>query len=93
MLPDLVVLGKASALQFGKDKFSVHANFELAAVRGNQDQFLNPRFEVGDQFVGQTDRLRFVVSNRAVHNFDFHICSVLFPDDLFNEGTCPLRWL
>ena len=30
-------------------------------------------FEVGDESIGQTDRLWFVVSSLAVNDFDFHI--------------------
>jgi len=37
-------------------------------------------FEFRDEFIGQTDRLRFVVSSLAIDDFDFHTL-------IFNDST------
>ena len=72
MFADLFVFGEPAALQFGVDELTVDAHFELSAVGRDEDEPFNPGFEFRDELVGQADRLRFIVSNLAVDEFDFH---------------------
>jgi len=59
-------------LQFGIDKFSVDAYFKASAIGWDKGKFLDSGFQVSNQLIGQTDRFRFVVSNLAIDDFDFH---------------------
>jgi hypothetical protein len=71
-----LIFGKTACFQFREDLFSVNGYFKAAAVGRNENQFLDFRFEFGDEFFGQTDRFGFVVSNLAVDDFDFHKLSL-----------------
>src|SRR5688500_17999413 len=81
MLSDFPVVWEIACLELGVHQFPVDADFEAAAIRGNEYKLLDLILQVGDEFVGQTDRFRFVVSNLAVDDFDFHESplSVEFP--------------
>jgi lysophospholipase L1-like esterase len=72
VLADLVVLREAAALQLRKDKVAVDGDFKSPA--GGRDEYepFDSAFQIGDELVGQTDRLGFVASELAVDDFDFH---------------------
>jgi hypothetical protein len=72
VLPDFLIFGKPAGLQFRENTLSIDAYFETAAVRRYQHQPLDLIFEIRDEFFGQTDRFRFVISNLAIDDFDFH---------------------
>ena len=74
--PDLLVFRELPSLQLGINQLAVDADLESAAVGRNQDQLLDSRLQFSNEFVGQTDRFRFVVSNLAVNNLDFHVDSL-----------------
>jgi hypothetical protein len=72
LLRDRVEIGPFARLQFGMDKFTIDANFESAAARGNQF-----RIDPGDiaNLSRQTGGPRFVVSSCAIFdaNVGFHL--------------------
>ena len=72
MSGDLVVLGEPAGFEFRVDELSVHAHFKSPSVGRHEDEPLDPGLVLGYEFVGQTDRLRLIVSSLAVDEFDFH---------------------
>ena len=78
MLANFVVFGEAARLQLRVNQFAVDADFEAAAGGRDEDEAFDSAFEFGDEFVGQTDRLGFVVSKLAVDDFDFHSSLLTF---------------
>ena len=74
--PDLRIIRKASGFQFRKDLLPIDGYLKASAVGGNENQALDSRFEFGNELLGQTDRLGFVVSDLAVNDFDIHTLSV-----------------
>ena len=73
MLADLLIIGELPGLEFRIYERAVDTDFEAAAVGRNKHETLESCLEVFDEFVGQTDRLGFVVSNLAIDDFDFHL--------------------
>jgi hypothetical protein len=63
-----------AGFEFGMEQFSIGANFESAAARGNESERFNALAEL-ENFGRQTDGLRRVVSNDAVfdRHFGFHL--------------------
>jgi len=80
VLPDFLIVRKSPCLEFRKDLFAVNVYFEAASVRWDQNEAGDFAFEFCYEFVGQTDRLRFVVSSLAIDYFDFHTL-------IFNHAT------
>lgn len=76
-----LLVGKSAGVQLRVDQFPVHRQFETTATRGDQLQFLDALLEFRKQFGRQTDGLRFVVSHRAVFEFNVHDCLL--------HQTCP----
>ena len=72
MLPDFLILREPACLQFREDLLPIDADFEAAAVGRNEDKAFDSGLQLGDEFVGQTDRFGFVVSSLAIDDFDFH---------------------
>ena len=72
MLADFLVVRESAGLQLGKNQLPVDADFKSAAIGWNEDESLDPCFELRNEPFGQTDRLWFVVSGLAVDDFDFH---------------------
>jgi len=72
VLSDFLIVGKSTGLQLRKNRFPVDAHFKTASVGRYQDEPFDFRLQVGNKFFGQTDRLRFVVSDHAIDDFDFH---------------------
>src|SRR2546426_11352336 len=82
MFSDFLEVGKPPVLKLRKDSFSVDTHFETAAVGWNEHEPLDLVFQFGNKFFGQTDRLRFVVSDLTIDDFDLHypiflVCSPL----------------
>ena len=73
VLADLLIIGEFPGLEFRIHERAVDTDFETAAVGRNKHETLDSCLEVFDEFIGQTDRLGFVVSNLAIDNFDFHL--------------------
>ena len=71
--PDVLIIGEFPGLEFRVHERAVDTDFETAAVGRNKHETLDSCLEVFDEFVGQTDRLGFVVSNLAIDDFDFHL--------------------
>ena len=69
---NFLVFGKAPRLQLRIDQGTVQAEFKAAAIGGNQYQPLDPGLEFGDEIVGQTDRLGFIVSSLTINKFYLH---------------------
>jgi hypothetical protein len=69
---DFLIFGKPAGLQLREDAFSIDTYFEAAAVGGYKHEPVDLAFELVDEFFGQTDRFRFVISNLAIDDFDFH---------------------
>ena len=69
---DRFLLGKLARLQFGIEQAPVGDQLEAAAAGRDQFQALDALFESGQQLARQTDGLRFVVSHRAVLQFQVH---------------------
>ena len=62
---DVVEIRPVAGFEFGMEEFSIGANFESAAARGNESERLNALAEFEN--VGrQTDGLRRVVSDDAI---------------------------
>src|SRR5688572_11858845 len=80
MLPDFLIAREGAGLQFRVDQLSIDADFEAPAVGWNENEAFDFVFQIRDEFVGQTDRFRFVVSNLAVDDFYFHY---LVPNNAF----------
>src|SRR6267142_3649459 len=78
LLPDFLVLGKLAGFELRENAFSIDAYFKAAAVGGYEHEPFDLVFEFGNELFGQTDRFRFVVSNLAVDDFDFHYLFSLF---------------
>src|SRR5262245_423586 len=72
VLPDFLIVRKPSGLEFGKDQFAADRYFEPASIRRDENEAFDLAFEFRYEFIGQTDRLRLVVSSLAINNFDFH---------------------
>ena len=69
---NFLVFGKAPRLQLRIDQGTIQADFKAAAVGGNPYQPLDPGLEFGDEIVGQTDRLGFIVSSLTINEFYLH---------------------
>ena len=63
------------SLEFGIGQAVVHADLELASVRGNQGQALDIVLEFLEQVVCQAHGPVGVMSNSAVDDFDVYHCS------------------
>jgi hypothetical protein len=72
VLPNFPVLRKPSGFEFRKDLSAVNGYFEAASIGRHKDEAFNFAFEFRYEFIGQTDRLRFIVSGLAIDYFDFH---------------------
>ncbi len=72
LFTNLLIFGEAAGFQFRINTFSVDADLETAAVGRYQYETFDLIFEFRDELFGQTDRFRFVVSNRAVDNLNLH---------------------
>jgi hypothetical protein len=72
VLPNFLVFREPSRLQFRINEVAVDADFKAAAARRHKDEPLDAAFQFSDEFVGQTDRLGFVVSKLAIDDFDLH---------------------
>ena len=57
-------------LQFGVDQRPVHADLELASVRGNESHGRDVRLELLEQFICQANGPVGVMSDRAVKDFN-----------------------
>lgn len=79
MFPNFLVLRKSPGFKLGVDQGTIDTHFEPSTIRWNQDELLDLVFVFCNQLVGQTDRLRFVISSLAVNDFDFHGCILSFP--------------
>ena len=62
---DLVEVRPLAGVEFGMEQFTIGANFEGAAARGNQRKRFDALAEL-ENFGRQTDGLRRIVSNHAV---------------------------
>ena len=58
--------------QFRIDEFAVNCKFKRAPIGGFEFEAGNATFVFGKNLAGQTDRLRFVVSRRAIAKVNFH---------------------
>ena len=58
--------------QFRIDEFTVDCEFKRAPIGGFEFEAGNATFVFSENLAGQTDRLWFVVSRRAVAKMDFH---------------------
>jgi len=85
MFPDLLILREPSGLEFRENLFAIDADFETAAIRGNEDQSMESAFQVIiiDESFGQTDRLGLIASDLAVNDLDFHHLFSLMPSSEF----------
>jgi hypothetical protein len=72
VLVDFRIFGKPAGLELRVNQLPINAHFEAASAGRNQNEPLDPGLELRNEFLGQTDRLGFVVSNLAVDNFDIH---------------------
>jgi len=69
---DFLIVGKSTGLQLRKNRFPIDGHFKTASVGWYQDEPLDFCLQITNKFFGQTDRLRFVVSDHAIDDFDFH---------------------
>ena len=74
-----LIVRKPPGLEFGKDWFAINRYFEATSIRRDQNEAFDFAFEFRYEFVGQTDRLRFIASSLAIEYFDFHTL-------IFNHG-------
>ena len=72
VLSDFLIVGKSTGLQLRKNWFPIDAHFKTASVRRYEDEPFDSGLQLGNKFFGQTDRFRFVVSDLAIDDFDFH---------------------
>ncbi len=92
---DFLILGKSTGLQLRKNWFPIDAHFKTPSVGRYQDEPRDFCLQLGNKFFGQTDRLRFVVSDHAIDDFDFHYSIVPvwspleFPTMLSSIGLVP----
>ena len=76
---DPLFLGELTGLELGIDQVPVHGNLKATPARRNQLQIAYLLFVGGQQLARQTDGLRFIVSNRAILEFQVHNQLLLVP--------------
>jgi hypothetical protein len=67
-----LLVGELAGFQLGVEQFAVDAQLEAPAARRDQFQVPDLLFVSGQQFARQTDGLRFIISHRAVFQFQVH---------------------
>lgn len=69
---NLLGLGEAPFFEFGVNQISVERDLELPSRRGNERHARDLLLKLGQDFIRQTDGFGFVISNRAIDEFEFH---------------------
>jgi len=85
VLSDFLILGEPPAFEFGKHLLAVHRYFKAASIGRDKNEPFNFAFEFSYELVGQTDRLRFIVSSLAIDDFDFH--TLVFNDAMPRQSS------
>ena len=78
-------IGELTGLQLRVNQFPIHGQLEAPAAARDELKVADLLFEFSEQLLRQTDGLRFVVSHRAVFEFQAHGCHLewkeIFPSD------------
>ena len=67
-------IGKLTGLQLRVKQFPIHGQLEAASAARDELQVGDLLFVFSEQLLRQTDGLRFVVSHRAIFEFQVHGC-------------------
>ena len=66
------LVGEFARTQLRVDEFTIDRKFKRAPIGGFEFEAGNAAFVFGENLAGQTDRLRLVVSRRAIAKVNFH---------------------
>jgi hypothetical protein len=67
-----LLVGELAGFELGVEQFAIDAQLKASAACRDQFQVPDLLFVGGQQFTRQTDGLRFVISHRAVFQFQVH---------------------